>query len=242
MGSPLRVVRGHGDARGGRRELSEEPSRRALTASRCVRLGVCETGAARDQQVWAHGDPPRTVNTNVAHYAMLALREAGGSAISVIKTLRLLVADLAHKTAQNCTKMPARRCPRMLALLLAAAALAAARRLEDAHEWAGLFHLSRTGRTLEPDPTPGGRRRCVPGVPRLAAAARRGPRVARPVASHQPPRARARRRRSPPSPRRKPRTSGRASSSCRRATSTRGSRRRRAVSTWMTRWSSSTRS
>ena len=144
-----------GRAHGGRRELSEEPSRRALTASRCVRLGVCETGAARDQQVWAHGDPPRTVNTNVAHYTYSSplLREAGGSAISVIKTLRLLVADLAHKTAQNCTKMPARRCPRMLALLLAAAAPAAVSS-EAAHEWAGPQPASKGNKPTRARPRP----------------------------------------------------------------------------------------
>ena len=140
-----------GRAHGGRRELSEEPSRRALTASRCVQLGVCETGAARDQQVWAHGDPPRTVNTNLAQYP--DSWPSSCSAISVIKTLRLLVADLAHKTAQNCTKMPARRCPRTLALLLAAAAPAAVSS-EAAHEWAGPQPASKGNKPTRARPRP----------------------------------------------------------------------------------------
>ena len=111
----------------------------------------------------------------------------GGSAISVIKTLRLLVADLAQKTGQNCTKMPARRCPRMLALLLAAAAPAAVSS-EAAHEWAGpclrpketnqrarvpglTAAATQASLNLMPArPTPGGRRRCAPASPRAGLA------------------------------------------------------------------------
>ena len=77
----------------------------------------------------------------------------GGSAISVIKTLRLLVADLAQKTAQNCTKMPARRCPRTLALLLAAAAPAAVSS-EAAHEWAGPQPASKGNKPTRARPRP----------------------------------------------------------------------------------------
>ena len=85
---------------------------------------------------------------------------------------------MAHKTAQNCTKMPARRCPRMLALLLAAAAPAAARRLEDAHEWAGLFHLKPDGPDTGAGPYTWRAQKVRARCPALAAAARRGPRVA----------------------------------------------------------------
>ena len=144
-----------GRAHGGRRELSEEPSRRALAASRCVRLGVYDTGAARDPHVWARRGPPRTVGTNAAHFpaSWPSSERIGGSAISVIKTLRLLVADLAQKTAQNCTKMPARRCPRTLALLLAAAAPAAVSS-EAAHEWAGPQPASKGNKPTRARPRP----------------------------------------------------------------------------------------
>ena len=67
--------------------------------------------------------------------------------------------------------MVARRCPRMLALLLAAAAPAGARRLEAAHEWAGLFDL-------EPDTYTWRAQKARDRRPALAAEARHGPRAA----------------------------------------------------------------
>ena len=79
----------------------------------------------------------------------------------------------------------------MLALLLAAAAPAAARRLEDAHEWAGLFHLKPDGPDTGAGPYTWRAQKVRARRPALAAAARRGPRVARPVASHHPRRTRA---------------------------------------------------
>ena len=156
MGSPLRVVRGHGDARteaagNSRRSPRDVPRRRAgASDSACVtqepprirtsgRAEVLRGPSARMRRIFrlrGRTNPP-----------------IGGSAISVIKTLRLLVADLAQKTGQKCTKMPARRCPRTLALLLAAAAPAAVSS-EAAHEWAGPQPASKGNKPTRARPRP----------------------------------------------------------------------------------------
>ena len=156
-------------------------------------------------------------------------------AISVIKTLRLLVADLAHKTAQNCTKMPARRCPRDAGALLAAAA----------PRGAAAGGCARMGRFVPPKAGRAGHRagpytwraqKVRARRPALAAAARRGPRVAPSRRTHHPRRARARAAAHRP-PHAETPYEWAGVFELQKATSTRGSRRRRAGKYVTTRWS-----